>query len=117
MRTTTGRYAGTAILWSGEVAPVYVEWLAETGKQVQVTSAGSVVVSGLHGTSYVQGVPSYEVGPGEARRLWFFLSSGTAWGGSALQTGDYNMEFTWYGTATGEATSRLMRRTVLLRIL
>lgn len=117
MRTDPGVYSGTAEVWSGETVPVYIEWVAEPGGQVSVTSAGTVTLAGLHGTAFNLGSPSYDVGPSGTVNLWFNVNSGTSWGGSVVPVGDFDLTFSWSGTASGETFTRTMKRTVLLRIV
>lgn len=110
------RYIGTAILWRGEIAPVYVVWQANSGGSVSVLGGGTVTLRQLDGTSFVQGAASYVSGLASSVDLWYNLNTSTALGGSAMSAGEYELEFRWPGSVAGETSSRTMKRLVLLRI-
>lgn len=112
----TGQYSGTARLWIGELSPVYVTWAAESGGSVTVLGGGTVQLARLDGTAYVQGTASHTSGAVGTAELWYNLNLGTAFGGASVPRGDYDLVFTWPGSASGEAFTRTHSRRVLLTV-
>lgn len=113
----TGRYAGSATMWAGETAPIYLAWAAESGGSVTVLSTSAVQLQRLDGTVYTLGTANHTSGAVGTAELWYNLNTSTAFGGTAVPRGDYDLVFSWSGSASGEAFTRSHVRRILASII